>query len=290
MSETPNLTSPRVIRELFGNYGLKPQKQWGQNFLVDGNIVRKISAALDVKEGDKIIEVGPGAGALTMAFARQNAELLVIEIDRGLVEMLKNVLQPFPNVRIINEDALKVKWNSLIGNEFSAGKSIKLVSNLPYVISGPFMHNLFNDAFPFHSAVLMFQKEVALKLTAGPGDKDYSALSVLCRYYCHSELLFNVAGTVFWPRPKVGSAVLRLKPKEPLVEGKIESHFRDLVRGMFMQRRKTVLNNLVNYMQKGRDAAEEALNRAGINKADRPESITVEQFALLAGITYNYDK
>ncbi len=290
MKEIPNLTSPRVIRELLTSYGIKPQKQWGQNFLIDGNIVRKISAALAVKEGDRVIEIGPGAGALTTAFALQKAELLVVEIDRGLVEMLINVLQPYPNVRIINEDALNIKWSSLLNSEFGHSNAVKLVSNLPYVISGPFMHNLFNEAFPFESAVIMFQKEVAHRLAAGPGDKNYSALSVLCGYYCRSEILFEVASSVFWPRPKIGSAVIRLTPKEPLLERNLESHFRSLARGLFMQRRKTILNNLANYMQNRRDAAARVLASAGIKTSERPENLSVEQFALLAGITYNYDK
>lgn len=288
--ENLNLTSPRVVRDLLSRYGLEPQKRWGQNFLIDGNTARKITAALKVEKGDNIIEVGPGAGALTQILSNEDARLLVIEIDGTLVQILEDTLSERSNIKIIHGDVLKLSFLDLSSQEFAGVNRVKLISNLPYVISGPFMYDLFNEGFPFACAVLMFQKEVALRLVAGPGEKHYSALSVLCRYYCQPEILFDVPASVFWPPPKVGSAVIRLKPKEPLLEKPLEDYFRPLVKGLFAQRRKTILNNLMNYLKTERALSLKILHQAGIEHSARPESLKVEQFAKIAAVAYNYKR
>lgn len=290
MPENPDVTSPRVLMELFKRYGLQPHRQFGQNFLIDANIVRKITAAAEIQEGDTVIEVGPGAGALTLSLARLGADVVALEIDRGLVRMLEDIFQPWPSVRIIARDALEVNWKDLFGAHFSAGARVKLISNLPYFISGPFMYNLFKERFPFISTVLMFQKEVARRLVADPGDRDYSGLSVLSRYYTEGRVLFDVSNNVFWPRPKVGSSVIKLQPRFRELCNEEEEHFWFIVQGVFQQRRKTIFNNMARLFPHLRADLTSILAEASIDPGFRPEQLTANQFAKMARIIYNYCK
>ncbi len=288
MIDIPDLTSPRIVRALFEEYGLQPRKQLGQNFLIDANIVRKIAAFVDVRPGDAVIEVGPGAGALTHALALSGADLLAVEVDRGLAAMLGGLFQPWPEVKILHQDILKVTWSDLIFRFFPASASIKLVSNLPYVISGPFIYALLKESFPFESAILMLQKEVAHRLVAEPGDSDYGGLSVLCQYYTTGKILFDVSHNVFWPRPKVGSAVLKLEPGRRELAAKEEEQLWFLVQGVFQQRRKTMLNSLLRLLPHPRNLIISLMEEAQVDPAIRPEQLNVGQFAKLAQITYNY--
>lgn len=288
MIDIPDLTSPRIVRALFEEYGLQPRKQLGQNFLIDANIVRKIAAVVDARPGDAVIEVGPGAGALTHALVLSGADLLAVEVDRGLAAMLDGLFQPWPEVRILHQDILKVTWSDLIFRFFPASASIKLVSNLPYVISGPFIYALLKESFPFESAVLMLQKEVAHRLVAEPGDSDYGGLSVLCQYYTTGKILFDVSHNVFWPRPKVGSAVLKLEPGRRELAAKEEEQLWFLVQGVFQQRRKTMLNSLLRLLPHPRNLIISLMEEAQVDPAIRPEQLNVGQFAKLAQITYNY--
>ncbi len=288
MDELPDVTSPRVLNALFQQYGLQPRRFLGQNFLIDANIVRKIVSAAEIKNNDRVIEVGPGAGALTASMARAGASLKVLELDRGLARLLKDLFETWPQVLVMEQDALKVSWKGQVENCEAKMGPVKLISNLPYNISGPFMYNLFRDRFPFSLAVLMFQKEVARKLVAGPGEDDYGALSVLSRYYCHGELLFEVSKNVFWPRPKVGSAVLKLTPRQAGLFEKEEALLWDLVQGLFQQRRKTILNNMSRMFDLPREDLVELLEAVPVSTTARPEELGMEQFAMLSRITYNY--
>lgn len=287
MFEIKDTTSPRELTALFRRYGLEPNRRLGQNFLIDANVARKIVAAAEIRVGDAVIEVGPGAGALTSLIAAGGADLLALEIDRGLSALLEEIFSSSQNVRIIREDVLKVSLRKLIGEYFSPAKDLWLISNLPYNISGPFMYRLFREAFPFFRAVLMFQKEVARRLVAAPGESDYSGLSVLCRYYCTGRILFHVSKNVFWPRPKVDSAVILLEPRERALGPAEESHFTELVQAMFQHRRKTVFNSLSRLYPRSRDRLPHLLAQAEIKTTARPEELTVEQFAMLTRITYN---
>lgn len=290
LNEIPDLSSPREVMALLEKHGLKPRKQLGQNFLIDGNIARKITAAVEVKEGDAIIEVGPGVGALTAELARSGANLLAIEIDRGLAALMEELFKSRCWIRVIRRDVLKVNWGQLINNFFEPGAKVKLVSNLPYVISGPFMYALFREHFPFESAVLMLQKEVAQRLVANPGEPDYGALSIISRYYTEGKVLFNVSNNVFWPRPKVGSAVLYLRPRHRMLNEVEENLFWYLVQGVFEQRRKTIFNNLIRIFPGLHSQMHELLSEALIEPGTRPEQLTAGQFAMLTRITYNYDE
>ncbi len=288
MIDMPNMTSPRVVMALFKKYGLHPHKHLGQNFLIDGNTARKITSVLEVKAGDGIIEVGPGAGALTILLARSGADLLALEVDRGLTAMLNNIVQSWPNARVINQDALKVNWAELLSSNFESADSVKLISNLPYVISGPFIYSLFEASFPFDRVVLMLQKEVAHRLIAEPGSSNYGALSVLCHYYTHGRVMFSVSNNVFWPRPKVGSAVIKLLPRQRILNVGEEQLFWLIVQGVFQQRRKTIQNNLARLFPPIKDGINSLLEAVSIEPFARPEHLSARQFAKLARIAYNY--
>lgn len=288
MKKHPDLTSPRDVVALFEEHGLQPNKRLGQNFLIDGNTARNIIAAMELKAGDAVVEVGPGAGALTSLMAQKKVDIIALEIDRGLSNMLTAIMEPWSNVEIINRNALKVNWSVLIDEKFGAGRKVKLISNLPYVISGSFMYSLFESAFPFESAVLMFQKEVARRLVALSGDSNYGALSVLSQYYTEGKVIFNVPSTVFWPRPTVDSAVLKLLPLSVSLSDEEEKMMWHIVQGSFQQRRKTMHNNLSRLFKGYQGLSSFIFKNASVNPEVRPEDLTAGQFAILASLAYNY--
>ncbi len=287
MRDLPDVTSPRVLRELFKNHQLNPRRQWGQNFLVDGNVARKITAALASVPGEAVIEVGPGAGALTLLLHQDGYRVLALEIDRGLVNFLNGLFAGCAEVTVQQADALKVGWRNLVQEYFGPAGEVKLVSNLPYVISGPFIFSILKESFPFQAVVLMLQKEVARRLVAAPGDPDYGALTVICSYYTQGRVLFDVSSSVFWPKPKVGSAVILLKPRLRLLAPEQELLFWKIVQGVFQQRRKTIFNNLSRLLPDFRDQLSAILSEATIDPLSRPEEISTGQFAKLSRIIYN---
>lgn len=290
MAEFPNVTSPRVLMQLFEEYKLQPHKRLGQNFLIDSNISRKIINALEVETSDLVFEVGPGAGALTTELAKAGVKIVAIELDRGLCRLLNNLFETWPNVKLLNEDVLKLSWESLFAEFSKGGQPVKLISNLPYVISGPFIYAILKHSFPFRRAIIMLQKEVACRLVAAPGENDYGGLSVLCQYYTRGEVLFDVSKNVFWPRPGVSSAVLKLEPRGRLLGAEEETILWDLVQGAFQQRRKTLLNNMNRIYPKLKKKLPEIFEEAAVKGQVRPEELSFRQFAMLARITYNYLK
>ncbi len=287
MTDNSDVTSPRELTALFREHNLSPNIRYGQNFLIDANIVRKIADAVGVNPGDQVVEIGPGAGALTLALAHRGAKLVALEIDRGLARLLHKLTNSYEGVLIKHGDALKMDWQQLIEEHFDINAPVKLVSNLPYNISGPFMFELFKCGFPFERAVLMFQKEVARRLVARPGAPDYGSLSVICAYYSTGKVLFDVSCNVFWPRPKIDSSVVLLKPDRRLLPVEMEPLFWELVKGVFRQRRKTILKSLKSTFDFPREELALLLQEAGVSPAARPEELAPSQFAKLAGIAYN---
>ncbi len=283
-----NPTSPKELLSLFATYGLSPSKRYGQNFLIDNNIASKIIAALDLKNDDMVVEVGPGAGALTMPLAEKGIRVLAIEVDKGLTCLLEEQLKHYDKIKIINEDIMKISWTEILSTFFHGRNGIKLVSNLPYNISGPFLYSIFKAGFPFSIAVMMLQKEVAFRLAAKTSEPDYSGLSVMCRYYSEPRKLFNVSGNVFWPKPGVDSTVVRLDPVERLLPAIYDKHFSFLVTDLFQQRRKTMVNNLKRFLSISREEAVSILDTVSIDPLSRPDHLSVEQFAKLSSLTYNY--
>ena len=284
-----NPTSPKVLLSLLAEHGLQPSKHLGQNFLIDSNIAHKIIAALELKEPDRVIEVGPGVGALTLPLAMQGVNVLAIEIDGGLSRLLEKMLNQYSSVKIINADILKFNWDSVLKTDQSYDGRLKLLSNLPYNISGPFLYAIFSINFPFESAVLMLQKEVAHRLLAAPGGHDYSGLSVICQYYTKPVRLFSVSGNVFWPKPGVDSTVIKLEKREKPLPNHLDAHFSYLVQNIFQQRRKTMSNNLRRVYPLSRSEISAILQESSIDPQSRPEQLSVAQFANLASITYNYN-
>jgi len=290
------------LPKIFAEQGFRYRKRWGQNFLVDENIVRKIIAAARLSPADTVVEIGAGAGALTRALA-QNAGLVVtVEIDARLRPVLAETLKGLDNVELIFADALAQDFDALVkakaarrGGLPAAVPPYKVVANIPYSITAPLLSHLLQGNFHFSFLLLMVQLEVARRLVAGPGDADYGAFSVFVQFYTESEILFRVPRTVFYPRPEVDSAVVRLEKRaQPAVAVPDEGHFFDLVRAAFGQRRKTILNALAGcpaaaaedprgrVRRLDRDAWREILRAAGIDPGRRGEALSLEEFAALA--------
>ncbi len=276
----PNVTSPKELRELLAQHGVRPAKRLGQSFLTDANVVAKILAAADIGPDDRVFEVGAGAGALTVALAERAAEVVALELDRRLVEMLGRLLGSAANVRIVQGDILKADLHDLLG----AGPW-KVLANLPYSIVGPAVMRLTEHAEVFPLMLLMVQREVAQRLAAPPGSRQYGVLSVLAQARAQVEVVGQVGRTCFYPQPRVDSTLVRLRrPDEPVVAADLEARFTALVRAAFRQRRKTLLNSLIGAGELGltREGARRALAAAGIDARRRPESLSVPEFAALA--------
>jgi len=269
---------------------LHPHKRWGQNFLVDANIAQKILREVNLQPGDRIIEVGPGLGALTLPMIQSGASALAVEIDSGLVEVLEYLLEDYPCKYIVQGDVLKLDLGCLAkacwGNEND--NPIKIVANLPYYITSPFTYSLLESELEWHRAVLMVQKEVAQRLTANHDSPHYGALSVLCGYFTNMHMAFNVSSNVFYPSPRVDSAVVVMEPKQekdpPLQD---ESCFINLVNHLFRYRRKTMSNSLSYYLGLERVQVDKILIDAEIDPKQRPDVVTPQKFANLSRLIYN---
>lgn len=286
MQETqkPFLGNPRETIAVLNKYQFTFQKKFGQNFLIDCHVLDKIIAAAQITKDDFVVEIGPGIGTMTQYLACAAREVCAVEIDRSLIPILEDTLSGYSNVTVINEDILKVDLGAL-ARERNGGKPVKVVANLPYYITTPIIMGLFEKHVPVSSITVMVQKEVALRMQTGPGSKDYGALSLAVQYYAEPYLVANVPPNCFMPRPKVGSAVIRLTLHgEPPVKVKDEQLLFRLIRASFNQRRKTLLNGLRGDSQLGlsKEQIEKALEQCGFLPAVRGESLSLEDFAKLA--------
>ncbi len=282
-----NLTSPRQVREILDKFGITLSRKFSQNFLIDKNILEKIMAAVCPEKEDNILEVGPGIGALTLPLAKKSRLVVAVEIDRRLFPVMEETLAEQNNIIVVNEDILKTDLKNLYAKEFGAGV-IKVVSNLPYYVTTPFLFKILSAGLPLASLTLMLQQEAARRLVARPGTKDYGVLTLLAQYYCQVNLLFLVPASVFFPRPKVESAVISLIPrKTPPVEVPDIEFFFDLIRASFQQRRKTLGNALEKMLPGRKEKLQEIIRAAGISPSIRGEALSLEQFALLSNFLYN---
>ena len=278
------LSNPRKTIEVIQKHGFDFQKKFGQNFLIDGHVLDKIIAAAEITGDDFVLEIGPGIGTMTQYLAEAAREVTAVEIDRNLIPILKETLADYDNVTIINQDVLKLDLAQL-AREKNGGKPIKVVANLPYYITTPIIMGLFENHVPVESITVMVQKEVALRMQAGPGTKDYGALSLAVQYYAEPYIAANVPPNCFIPRPNVGSAVIRLKIYEnPPVTVKDEGLLFALIRASFNQRRKTLLNGLKNSSELSfeKERILEALKTCGLPENVRGEALTLAQFGALA--------
>ncbi len=282
--EKPTLGNPHNTIEILQKYQFSFQKRFGQNFLIDTHVLDKIIRAADIGKDDMVLEIGPGIGTMTQYLAKEAGKVIAVEIDRNLIPILEDTLGGYDNVRIINEDVLKLDIHRLVWEE-NEGRPIKVVANLPYYITTPIIMGLFEEHVPVVSITVMVQKEVADRMQTGPGSKDYGALSLAVQYYAETYIVANVPPNCFMPRPKVGSAVIRLNRYEkPPVEVVDERLMFDIIRASFNQRRKTLANGLKNSdrLDFTKEAIMEAVERLGKGPGVRGEALTLEDFAGLS--------
>lgn len=284
MDKMEKLSNPQKTIEVLQKYNFSFQKKFGQNFLIDPHVLDKIIAAAEITKDDFVLEIGPGIGTLTQYLAEAAREVVAVEIDSTLIPILEDTLNAYDNVSVINEDVLKVDLRKL-AEERNGVKPIKVVANLPYYITTPIIMSLFESHVPLKSLTVMVQKEVALRMQAGPGTKDYGALSLAVQYYASPYLAANVPPNCFMPRPNVGSAVIRLtRFEETPVQVKDEKLLFRLIRASFNQRRKTLQNGLVNSQELDftKEQVAAAIATLGVSPSVRGEALTLEQFAALA--------
>jgi 16S rRNA (adenine1518-N6/adenine1519-N6)-dimethyltransferase len=287
-----DIATPVRTRSILEKYGFSFKKSLGQNFLIDTNILKKIVGFAELKETSGAIEIGPGIGALTEQLARSSKKVVAFEIDQRLLPILAETLSPYSNVKIIHEDVLKADVKGVITEEFQEIDDLMVVANLPYYVTTPIIMKLLEEQLPIRGIVCMLQKEVADRISAKPGTKEYGSLSIAIQYYTEAEVVMIVPKTVFVPQPNVDSAVIRLTKREkPAVDVKDEDFFFQVTRTSFAQRRKTLLNNLTSGLPDGKqkkDLILEALQTSGIDPTRRGETLSLEEFAQLANELYSY--
>ena len=285
----PYLGNPKYTIEVLQKYNFAFQKRFGQNFLIDTHVLEKIIASANITKDDFVLEIGPGIGTMTQYLAEAAREVAAVEIDNTLIPILADTLKDWDNVTVINNDVLKVDLRQL-AIEKNGGRPIKVVANLPYYITTPIIMGLFENKVPIDSITIMVQKEVADRMQVGPGTKDYGALSLAVQYYAKPQIVANVPPNCFMPRPKVGSAVIRLeKYEQPPVQVKDEKLMFRIIRASFNQRRKTLVNGLKNSQELSftKEEIEKALTGCGLSLNVRGEALTLEQCAELANAFYD---
>jgi 16S rRNA (adenine1518-N6/adenine1519-N6)-dimethyltransferase len=287
-----DIATPVRTRAILEKYGFSFKKSLGQNFLIDTNILRKIVEFADMSENTGAIEVGPGIGALTEQLARSSKKVVSFEIDQRLLPILNDTLADYKNVTIIHKDILEADVRAVMEEEFHEIDDIMVVANLPYYVTTPIIMKLLEEHLPIRGIVVMLQKEVADRISAKPGTKDYGSLSIAVQYYTKAETVMIVPKTVFVPQPNVDSAVIRLTVREkPAVIVKDEKFFFNVTKASFAQRRKTLLNNLTSQLPSGKEKKEEilqALEKSGIEPSRRGETLSLDEFGRLSDELYPY--
>lgn len=271
-------------REVLSKYGMSAKKKFGQNFLIDSNVLDGIVTASGVTDKDCVLEIGPGIGSLTQYLAEAANKVVAVEIDKSLMPVLSDTLSEYNNVTVINEDVLKVNIDAIV-EEYNNGKPIKVVANLPYYITTPIIMKLFESGARIESITVMVQKEVADRMVMGPGNKDYGSLSLAVGYYANASKVMDVSPSSFIPQPGVGSAVVKLlRYDEPAVKVNDEKYMFEIIRTAFNQRRKTLSNALSNNksLKVTREQVQDSLKNMGLNELARGETLDLEQFAQLS--------
>ena len=278
------LSDPKKTIEVIQKYQFAFQKRFGQNFLIDAHVLEKIVSAAGITKDDCVLEIGPGIGTMTQYLAESAGQVIAVEIDTNLLPILTDTLKEYSNVKVINQDILKVDINELV-KEYNNGRPIKVVANLPYYITTPIIMGLFESNVPIDNITVMVQKEVADRMQVGPGSKDYGALSLAVQYYASPYIVANVPPNCFIPRPNVGSAEIRLtRYQEPPVQVKDPKLMFKLIRASFNQRRKTLQNGLNNSpeISFSKEEITKAIESLGVSPSVRGEALSLEQFAQLA--------
>lgn len=289
MSDTPRISvgdvgTPRRTKEIIAKYGFSFKKSLGQNFLIDQNILNKIVSAAELDETKGALEIGPGIGALTQQLAQEAGRVTAVEIDNRLIPILRDVFAEESRIEVVHGDVLKLDLRELLEKQFAGLSGVSVVANLPYYVTTPILMKLLEERLPLEHIVVMIQKEVAERMAAKPGGKEYGSLSVAVQYYCLPELVCTVPHTVFIPQPNVDSAVIKLTLRDkPPVQVTDEAYFFRVVQASFAQRRKTLANNLTAFAGKERrEAVVQLLERCDINPSRRGETLSLEEFARLS--------
>ena len=270
--------------EILKKYDFTFQKRFGQNFLIDTHVLNKIIAQAEITKDDVVLEIGPGIGTMTQYLCESAKKVIAVEIDKALIPILQDTLSAYDNVKVINEDILKLDIQQLVEEE-NDGKPVKVVANLPYYITTPIIMELFERKVKLDSITVMVQKEVAGRIQSQPGTKEYGAISLAVQYYAQPKIVANVPPNCFMPRPNVSSAVIRMKlHKEPPVQVEDEKHMFRLIRASFSQRRKTLVNGISNSgeLPYSKEEVIKALSAIGLQKEVRGETLTLQEFARLS--------
>ena len=275
------LYSPKVMMDILDRYGFKFSKGLGQNFLIDGNITKRIAEIADLDNSSGVLEIGPGFGTLTQALCKKANKVVAIEVDKSLTEVHKGILN-YSNLKIIYEDFLKLDVNKLIDEEFK-GLDVKIVANLPFYITTPIIMKILEEKYKVSKIVVMVQKEVAQRLNSKAGTKEYGAITLAVQYRADTDIAMLVPNSVFMPKPKVDSAVVEFKilPK-PKIEVLDENMLFAVIKASFSQRRKTILNGLSNSLNLSKELINESLVCAGIDSGIRGEKLTLEEFGRIS--------
>ncbi|MCT0485881.1 16S rRNA (adenine(1518)-N(6)/adenine(1519)-N(6))-dimethyltransferase RsmA [Weissella paramesenteroides] len=280
MTDVPDIATPMGTQAIMNSFGINTKKSLGQNFLTDINILKNIVAAGDVQPTDNVIEIGPGIGALTEQLARAAKQVVAFEIDDRLIPVLEHTMAPYDNVTVVNQDILMVDLEQAIKEHFTDPEApLKLVANLPYYITTPILMQVLQSDVKFANIVVMMQKEVASRLSAEVGTKDYGALTLAVQYRMNATLAFTVSRTAFVPNPNVDSAIISLTPREPLkVLPHNEKQLFNLFKIGFTMRRKTLWNNLITAF--GKDDVMKAKLTAALDDIDLDPRIRAEKLSL----------
>ena len=292
MSDVPDIATPVRTQAIMNQFGINTKKSLGQNFLTDINILKNIVAAGDVKDTDNVVEIGPGIGALTEQLARAAKQVVAFEIDDRLIPVLDHTMAPYDNVTIVHNDILKVDLEKEFAKQFADTTApLKLVANLPYYITTPILMQVLQSGIHFDNIVVMMQKEVADRLSAEPGTKDYGSLTLAVQYRMNAKLAFTVSRTAFVPNPNVDSAIISLTPREPLaVQPRDEKQLFELFKIGFVMRRKTLWNNLTTAFGKGEAMQAKltaALEAIDLDLRTRAEKLSLERFIELHNALYD---
>ena len=284
MNEIPAIATPVRTSAILRRYRLKAKHSLGQNFLIDLNVLREIMDAAGLTSADDVIEIGPGIGGLTEQLARRAHKVVAFEIDAHLIPILRETLQPYSNVKIINQDVLKADLPKVIHDEFGDQRRVKIAANLPYYITTPILIELLKSHARFDSIAVTMQKEVAERLTAAPGSKTYGAISVVIQYLNQIQITNLIPKTAFFPRPRVISAIVKLTRRRSVPQRVFDfDKFTGFVRGCFAHRRKTFRNNLKGLFGKPqRNLIQQVLQRTRVNPGLRPENLSVSTYVKLA--------
>ena len=290
MSDHKDIATPKRTQEILKKYGLSAKKSLGQNFIIDTNILEKIVKTGEVDDQTVVLEVGPGIGALTEQLAKKAKKVLAFEIDDRLLPVLEETLHPYEEVTVIHQDVLEADLKASVLPHLSPEDRLVAVANLPYYVTTPILMHFLESKLPIETMVFMMQKEVANRLAASPSTKAYGSLSIAVQYYMEAEVAFTVPRTVFNPMPNVDSAIVKLtRKKKPTIEVIDEKYFFAVVRSAFVQRRKTLWNNLTTAFGKDKDTKEKlekAIEKTEIDRSRRGETLTIEEFGQLANALY----